>query len=213
MKKTKIAVYALLTSAAIILGTMVYWFQYYNIFSIQEWTNNFIDVVEGIFFGGFYFALWSLGGFSPGSIALCAAASAAILAFFWIVETKLFKDKKWAFLTAPLITSALLLAFALGGSIVSNLIVTDLSNTKLSSGCMDIFYGNTSFDSSIMLASAFSMLILEAACAAFLLLILYGAIKKKGWNKFLVVSVLLLILAQLIYYLVLPLVLRSLVLN
>ncbi len=211
MKKIKYAVYAILTSAAIMLGTMVYWFQYYNIFSIQEWTGNFIDTVEWIFFGGFNFALLSLGEFSPGSITLCAAATAAILAFFWLVETKLFKDRKWAFLTAPLVTSALLLAFSLGGSVISNLISANLSNIPPSSGCMNIFYGNNSFDFFITLPYAFSMFILEAACAVFLLLIIYGAIQKKGWDKFLVVSALLLILAQLIYYLILPLILGSLI--
>ena len=60
------------------------------------------------------------------------------------------------------------------------------------------------------LKTIISMLILEMASAAFLLLIVHGAIKRKGWNKFLVVSALLLILAQPLFYVILPLLLVSL---
>lgn len=209
-KQIKYAIYTILTSVTIMLVTLIYWFQYYSLFSVQERTDSFLEAINTIFFGGFNFILWSLGEYPAGNIVFCAAAAAAILAFFWLVETKLFKDRKWAFLTAPMVSSAVLLAFALGGSIVSNQIVTDLYNTKPSSGCMDIFYGGNSFDSFFTLPYIFSMLILEMASAAFLLLIVHGAIKRKGWNKFLVVSALLLILAQPLFYVILPLLLVSL---
>ncbi|HOX30101.1 MAG TPA: hypothetical protein P5080_03335 [Candidatus Paceibacterota bacterium] len=211
-KSIKYAIYAVLTLAVIMLGTAVYWLQYYNLFSLQEQTNGFIGNVENLYFRGLIFVLWSLGDYPAGSIAFCAAASAAILAFFWLVETKLFKDRKWAFLTAPLATSAILLAFALGGSIVSNQIETDLYNAKPSSGCIDILYNGSSFDSFLDLPANFSMLILETALAVFLSLIFYGVIRKKGWNKFLVVSALLLILAQFVYFFVIPIILLSLIL-
>lgn len=212
MKKSiKCAIYAVLTLAVIILGTTVYWLQYYNLFFIQELVNGFIDAVDTFFFGGFNFIFWSLGDYPAKDIALCSAATAAILAFFWIVETRLFKDKKWAFLTAPLAASALILAFALGGSIAENLIFKAINANPTAAVCINGLNENIYQNSSVMLPFAFSAFILEAATAAFLLLIAYGAVKKKGWNKFLVVSTLLLILSQFVYFFILPLAFLSLI--
>jgi hypothetical protein len=99
----------------------------------------------------------------------------------------------------------------MGGSIVGNLIGMELSGNPAAAGCNDIFHNSRGFDSFIILPANFSMLILETALAVFLSLILYGAAKKKGWNKFLFVGALLLILAQLLYFFILPSVLMSFV--
>ena len=48
-KQIKYAIYAMLVSVAIMLGNLAYWFQYYNLFSMQKWADSFMKAVDMIF--------------------------------------------------------------------------------------------------------------------------------------------------------------------
>lgn len=186
------------------LGTTTYWLYYYNLFSLQDLPGEIDSFTQSVFLSGLSIFDGNANyGFGPDAIALYALISAALLAFFFIVESKLFKNKKNAYLTAPLVASATLLSFGLGSFFTGNFFIRFL-NEASPDYLAQLNYANTPYFEITALPWLFSMLIMEIASLFFLLSLLRTVFKKEPYN-FQLAGLLILLFAQIVYYFLIPL--------
>jgi hypothetical protein len=209
-EKTKKIVTGIFAAAfALLLLKLIYLYYYFQyngwaLSSLQIDFENFLSTVQMIYSMGFWlFAPDFYDTFPPLEVLKYAAFSIASMTIFAAVELKAFKIKKWVFVTAPLVSCALLMFFSYGGSLALNSVYGGLNAYQTAHpGCDNIFinaYLPTSIAFPIALPMILSLFILELETVAFFLLAAWSLAKKRVLNKFYLAGFCIFAAAQLIF--------------